>query len=71
MKKLLFALGLLLSGVIGFAGWTIAVVCNCQPGANSVVFGCFRGAEWVVLVFFAALAVVGLVLAIRELLRDK
>lgn len=71
MKKLLFALGLLLSGVIGFVGWTIAVVCNCQPGANSVVFGCFRGAEWGVLVLFAALAVVGLVLAIRALLRDK
>lgn len=71
MKKLLFALTLLLSGVIGFVGWTIAVVCNCQPGANSMVFGCFRGAEWVVLVLFAALAVFGLILAIREILQDK
>ncbi len=65
MKKLLFALGLLLGGIIGFVGWSIAVVQKTQPGANSTVFGCFHGIDWLVLALFAALGLAGLLLAIR------
>lgn len=57
MKKLIFALGLLLSGVVGF---------KVQPGANSTVFGCIHGIDLLVLVLFAALSLVGLLLAIRS-----
>lgn len=65
MKKLLFALGLFLGGIIGFVGWSIAVVQKTQPGSNSTVFGCFHGIDWLVLAIYAALSLVGLLLAIR------
>lgn len=66
MKKLIFGLGLLLSGVIGFVGWSVAVTQTVQPGARSSVFGCFTGSEWLVLAVFAVMAVVGLFIAIKE-----
>lgn len=71
MKKLIFGLGLLLSGVIGFVGWCIAAAYTVQPGAVSNVFGCFRGGEWIVLAVFAAMAIVGLLIAVKEVTQDK
>ncbi len=71
MKKLILGLGLLLSGVIGFVGWCIAVVQTVQPGARSVVFGCFNGIEWIVLALFAILAIVGLLIAIKSVTQDE
>lgn len=59
MKKLVFGLGLLLSGVIGVVGWCIAV--------GTV----FSGGEWIVLVLFAIMAVVGLFIAIKEVTQDE
>lgn len=70
MKKLLFGLGLLLSGVIGFAGWCIAVAQTTQPGAVSIIFGCFSGIEWIVLDIFAIMAIAGLFIAIKEVKQD-
>lgn len=71
MKKLIFGLGLLLSGVIGFVGWCIAVTQTVKPGARSVVFGCFRNVEWIVLAIFAIMAIVGLFIAIKEVTQDE
>lgn len=66
MKKLIFGLGLLLSGIIGFVGWSIAAALTVQPGSRSEVFGCFDKFESMVLVVFVAMAVMGLVIAIKE-----
>ena len=50
MKKMIFGTGLLLSGVVGFAGlW------------------CLHGEDWIVLLAFAAMTIVGLVIAIRAI----
>lgn len=66
MKKLLFSLGLLISGVIGFVGWSIAVTQIVQPGARSTVLGCFYDTDWIVLALFTAMIVAGLVLSVKE-----
>lgn len=71
MKKLIFALGLLLSGVVGFVGWCIAAAQKVQPGANSTVFGCIHGIDWLVLIIFAAMAFIGLLLSIRAATKDE
>lgn len=71
MKKLIFGLGLLLSGVIGFVGWCIAVAQIVQPGARSIVFSCFTGIEWIVLAIFAIMAIVGLFIAIKGVTQDE
>ncbi len=68
MKKLIFGLGLLLSGVIGFIGWCIAVVQTVGPG--STVFTCFFGSEWIVLAVFAIMTIAGLLISIMEVKRD-
>ena len=66
MKKLIFGLGLLLSGVIGFVGWSIAVTQTVQPGARSDVFGCCDGLELGVLLVFVVMLVAGLIISCRE-----
>lgn len=71
MKKLVLGLGLLHSGVVGFVGWCIAAVQKVEPGAVSVVFGCIRGVEWLVLAVFACMALAGLCIAIREAAEKK
>lgn len=45
MKKMFFGLGLLLSGVIGFAGWCIAATGMVEPGSRSDIWGCLNGSE--------------------------
>lgn len=70
MKKLFFGLGLLLSGVIGFAGWCIAVTQIVQPGARTSVLGCFGTEEWIVLLVFALMAAAGLIISIVGLKKD-
>ena len=69
MKKMVFGLGLLLSGIIGFAGWCIAAVHKVEPGARSRILGCINGEEWIVLSLFAVMAVVGLVISVIEFMR--
>ena len=71
MKRLILGLGLLLSGTVGFTGWCIAAVLKVEPGARSRVFGCLNGAEWIPVLFFTAMAIIGLLLAVREARRDS
>ena len=71
MKKLLLGLGMLLSGTVGFTGWCMAAVMKVEPGARSRIFGCLYGTDWLPVLFFAAMAAAGLVLAVREARRDS
>lgn len=70
MKKMIFGLGLLLSGIVGFVGWYIAATGKVQPGACSTILGCLCGEDWVVLLIFAVMAVVGLVMSAVEFRKD-
>ena len=65
MKKVITGAAMLLSGVIGVVGWFIACALTVQPGARSRVWGCLNGGEWIPVVVFAALAIYGLVLALK------
>ena len=60
-----------MSGVIGFAGWCIAAALTVQAGARSSIWGCLDSGEWIVLMIFAAMAVVGLIVAIHAIKDDK
>lgn len=71
MKKLIFGLGLLLSGVIGFVGWCIAVTQRVQPGAVSNVFACISGIEQIVLAVFTLMAIVGTFIASKEAMQNE
>lgn len=71
MKKLIFGLGLLLSGVIGFVGWSSAVAQTVEPGGTSIIFACFSGMEWIVLAVFAIMAIVGLFIAVKEVMQSE
>ena len=66
MKRVIIGAAMLISGVIGFVGWFIACALTVQPGARSRVWGCLDGMEWVPVIIFAALAVYGLVVALRN-----
>ena len=65
MKRLILGCTLLLSGVIGFVGWALASVQTVERGARSSVLGCFYGLDFIIASLFLAMAVIGLVLAIR------
>ncbi len=67
MKKMIFGTGLLLSGVIGFAGLCIAAAQTVEAGSRSSVLGCLHGEDWIVLLVFAAMTIGGLVIAIRAI----
>ena len=71
MKKLIFGLGLLFSGVIGFVGWCNAVAQTAVQGSNSDIFGCFDGIEWIILVVFVIMSVTGLIFAVNELIHKE
>lgn len=66
MKRMLFGIGLLLSGTAGFAGWSIAVTQTVQPGARSTVLACCSPLDLAMLLFFTVMGAAGLVISIRE-----
>lgn len=70
MEKMVFGLGLLLSGIIGFTGWCIAAVQKVEPGARSRILGCVNGEEWIVLSLFAVMAVAGLIISVIEFKKE-
>lgn len=71
MKKLIFGLVLLFSGVLGFVGWCNVVAQTAEQGSNSDVFGCFNGIEWTILFVFVIMAILGLIFAINELIHKE
>ena len=66
MKKVIAGAAMLLSGVIGLVGWFIACALTVQLGARSRVWGCLNGGEWIPVILFTALAIYGLVLALKN-----
>lgn len=66
MKKVILGASMLISGVFGLVGWFIACALTVQPGARSRVWGCLNGMEWTPVIAFLALAVYGLVLALKN-----
>ena len=70
MKKMILGTGLLLSGVVGFAGWCIAATQTVEAGSKSSILGCLNGKDWIVLFVFA-MTIVGLVIAIRAMKEEK
>lgn len=71
MKKLLFSLTLLLGGIIGFVGWSIAVTQTVQAGATSGALSCFNDFDFIILLIFMIMASVGLILSIKEVRTDE
>lgn len=70
MKRMIFGIGMLLSGVVGFVGWCIAATGIVEAGARSSVWSCLEGSNWVMLLIFAAMAVAGLIISAVELKKD-
>ena len=66
MKKVILGAAMLISGVFGLVGWFIACALTVQPGARSRVWGCLNGMEWTPVIAFLALAVYGLVSALKN-----
>ena len=66
MKKVILGATMLISGVVGVVGWFIACALTVQPGARSRVWGCLDGLEWVPVILFAAMAVYGLYMAMKN-----
>ena len=68
LKQLLLGAVLLEGGILGFVGFLIACTQKVVPGAISTVLGCVHGAkDWIFVLGFAAMAVVGLVVAVKSL----
>lgn len=69
MKRLIFGAVLLEGGILGFVGYLIACTQKAAPGASSTVLGCVHGAgDWAFVLGFAAMAIVGLVMAVKSLI---
>ena len=66
MKKVIIGATMLLSGITGLVGWFIACALTVQPGARSRVWGCLDGLEWAPVILFAAMAVYGVVFAVKN-----
>lgn len=66
MKKVVIGAAMLLSGVIGLVGWFIACTLTVKPRGRSRVWGCLDGMEWLPVIVFAALAIYGLILALKS-----
>ena len=64
MKKTILGSSLLLSGIIAFVGWCIAATQTVQPGARSSVLACLNGSDRIFLIFFAVMAIAGLIMAV-------
>lgn len=63
MKRMIFGLGLLISGVIGFVGFSIATACGFDLYIEMSL-------NWLVILIFAVMAVAGLVISVKELKRE-
>ncbi len=70
MQKIILGATMLLCGVIGFVGWIIACVIKVEPGSNSQVIGCLYGTDYIFVIIFLILAVMGLFIAVSEVKKE-
>ena len=77
MKRLIFGCTLMLSGIIGASAWMISHAILVGPAAWSNImtmmpFVGFRSSvDGAMVLLFYLMAIVGAVIAIKEILRDK
>ncbi len=73
MKKFLFGCVLMICGMIGSSAWLIAKVITVEPGAWSTVLNVFdfgRADGYIILLFYLV-AMIGAVIAVKEVKKDK
>lgn len=71
MKKLIFGCALMISGVIGAAGFLIAGALLIEPSAWSTLFNIFSKPEGIAALLFLLAAVAGGVIAVLSLKEGK
>ena len=72
MKKLIFGCTLMLVGAICGTGWIVAHCCACvEPSAWSTVMNVFSDKDGCVALAFYLIAIIGTVIAIKDLKSNK
>lgn len=72
MKKFLLGLALFLGGQIGLSGWLIASTSIVERGGGASIVSALRCGDGVaVAVLFVLMALVGLMLAIYEIVQEQ
>ena len=71
MKKVIFGSALMISGMIGSVGWLNAEISIIQRGAWSNVLSVLGTPAGFIMLFFFAVSVVGMAVAISGLKQDK
>lgn len=73
MKKFLFGCVLMICGMIGSLAWLIAKVMTVEPGAWSTVLNVFDFGrmDCYIILFFYMVTIIGAVLAIKEMKKEK
>jgi hypothetical protein len=71
MKKTIFGSALMLSGVIGFAGWIIACTNVVQSGAWSRIIGNLKGTDLIVSIIFIFISILGFFIALLSVKNDN
>ena len=66
MKRLILYCFIFISGSIGSIGWIIACAASAHGGQN-VVISCVRNPiDWIIIIFFVIIAIIGLICSINE-----
>lgn len=72
MKKFIFGCTLMLVGAICGTGWIVAHCCACvEPSAWSTVMNIFSDKDGFVALAFYLIAIIGTVIAIKDLKSNK
>ena len=72
MKKFILGCTLMLVGAICGTGWIVAHCCACvEPSAWSTVMNIFSDKDGVVALAFYLIAIIGTVIAIKDLKSNK
>lgn len=69
MKKFILGCVLLLAGTIGFTGWMIACTNNGSGYCETLSY--LRGSDWVIVLLFVAMFVIGLIISLVEVKKDR
>lgn len=70
MKKLIFGIGMLNAGVIGFAGWIIACAINNDGMPGLKIFETLNGGDLLITVIFVIMILAGLFVSFFEIKKE-